>query len=115
MSSNIHRSLLSYRHEVTASTGVPLANFERIRWHRNSLVGVQTQPDGSRGLVILELDRAGNVVTAASLIDSSLDREERALLLTTVGDDLYYAVVDGGVPNSGKPTADVVVRRIRLP
>ena len=103
------------RREVTTATGLSLANFERIRWYRNSLVGVQVLPDGSRGLVVLKLDRAGNVVTAGSLIDPTLDREARSPLLTIVGDDVYLSVLDGATPSAEKTTVDVVVRRIRLP
>jgi hypothetical protein len=101
--------------EVTTSTGVSLANFERIRWHRNSLVGVQVLADGSRGLVVLRLNRAGNAVSAGSLIDPTLDREARSPLLTIVGDDVYLSVLDGATPSAEKTTVDVVVRRIRLP
>jgi hypothetical protein len=103
------------RRELTSSTGVSLANFERIRWHRNSLVGVQLLSDGSRGLVVLKLDRAGNAVTGGSLIDAALDRNARSPLLTIVGDEVYYSVLDGAPGNPDRPTVDVVVRRITLP
>ena len=101
--------------EVTTSTGVSLAGFERIRWHRSSLVGVQAQPDGSRGLVVLKLDRGGNAVTSGALIDSSLDGEARSTLLTIVDDDVFYSVFEGAAPGVEKPSVEVVVKRITLP
>ena len=42
---------------VTAPDGIVLGGFERIRWHRNALVGVQVLPDGSRHVVRLQLNR----------------------------------------------------------
>jgi hypothetical protein len=99
---------------VTAPAGLPLGNVERIRWHRNTLVGIQTLPDGTRGLVVLQLDRAGNAVTAGTVIDPSVDRDARSPLLTVVGDDAYYSVIDGASAVTGKAAIDVLVRRVRL-
>ena len=101
--------------EVTAAGGVTLAGFERIRWHRDSLVGIQRLPDGRRGLTVVQLDRAGTRATASRVIDPSLDRDARSPMLTVVDDDVYYSVVDGAPPSSGASTVDVLVRRIRLP
>jgi hypothetical protein len=53
---------------VTAPDGIALRGFERIRWHRNALIGVQVLPDGSRHVVRLQLSR-GRAVTDATVID----------------------------------------------
>jgi hypothetical protein len=101
--------------EVTAAGGVRLAGFERLRWHRDTLVGIQRLPDGRRGLTVVQLDRAGTRATASRVIDPSLDGDARSPMLTVVDDDVYYSVVDGTPPSTGASTVDVRVRRIRLP
>jgi hypothetical protein len=99
---------------VTAPGGLVLTGFERIRWHRNSLVGVQAMPDGSRALVRLQLNRAGTGITAASLLEPSVAAPASGpLALTVSGDDLYYSVVDASSPvDAGR--MNVLVRRITL-
>ena len=82
------------------------------RFHRNSIVGVQRLADGSRALIVLRLDRAGTRVTGARIVAADLRREGRTPLLTIVGDDVYYSVID---TPSATATVDVLVRRIRLP
>ena len=97
---------------LTAPDGLTLASFERIRWHRNTLVGIQMLPDGLRGLVQLQLK--GNAVTSATLIDRSIGGSARPASLTISGEDAYYSVVDEGGPTSGTTKIDVLVRRIPL-
>lgn len=100
--------------ELTAADGVPLTGFERIRWHRNSLVGVQRLPNGRRGLTLVQLDRGGTRATSSRVIDPSLDDGGSSPMLTIVGDDVYYSVIDAAAP-TGATTVDVLVRRIQLP
>jgi hypothetical protein len=97
---------------LTAADGLTLANFERIRWHQNTLVGVQALPDGMRGLVQLRLK--GNTVTAATLIDRSIAGSAPAASLTISGEDAYYSIVDENGPGSDTTKSDVLVRRVRL-
>jgi hypothetical protein len=97
---------------LTAPDGLTLENFERIRWHRNTLVGIQTLPDGMRGLVQLQLK--GNAVTAATLIDRSTGRDARPAFLTISGGDAYYSVVDDSTPASDSSKVTVLVRRVQL-
>ncbi len=100
-------------HHVTAPAGIALDTLERIRWHDNALVAIQRLADGARALVLLQLDRAGNRVTGARIIDATLERDARTPLLTIVGDDVYYSVIDGTA--AAGASVDVLVRRIRLP
>jgi sugar lactone lactonase YvrE len=100
--------------ELTAAAGVPLSGFDRIRWHRNSLVGVQRLPDGQRGLAVVQLDRAGTRATSRRVIDPSLDGDAGSTMLTVVGDDVYYSVIDAADPATAT-TVDVLIRRIQLP
>lgn len=96
---------------VTAPEGIALGGFERIRWHRNALVGVQVLPDGSRHVVRLQLN-GGRAVTGATVLEASLSPDAGPTFATISSDDLYYMVTqqksDTGVMN-------VVVKRIRLP
>jgi hypothetical protein len=98
---------------VKGATGIALAGFDSIRWHRDGLVGSQRQPDGSHGLIRLQLNQDRNTVTAATLIDSPSSSVEDRIISTTSGDDLYYLIAqraEGPVPG----VMNVEVRRIRL-
>jgi hypothetical protein len=98
---------------LAAPAGLALDTIERIRWHRNTLVAIQRRADGARALAILQLDSAGTRVTGARVIDAGLDGDSRTPLLTIVGDDVYYSLVEAA-PADGA-SVDVLVRRIRLP
>jgi hypothetical protein len=98
---------------VKAATGIALAGFDSIRWHRDGLVGSQRQPDRSHGLIRLQFNRDRNTVTAATLIDSPSSSVDDRIISTTSGDDLYYLIArraEGAAPG----VMNVEVRRIRL-
>ena len=101
---------------VSAPDGIALGGFERIRWHRNALVGVQVLPDGSRHIVRLRLDR-GRAVTDATVLEASLSGDAGPTFASVSGDDVYYLVTQGGTSSTapGAMVMNVVVRRIRLP
>ena len=100
---------------VKAATGIALEGFDAVRWHRDALVGSQRQPDGSLGLIRLQLNRDGNTVTAASLIDTPSVGDEDRIFATTSGDDFYYLVARRADAQGSAPGAmNVEVRRIRL-
>ena len=92
-----------------------LGGFEFIRWHRNALVGSQRQPDGTQGLVRLQLAREGRAVTGATLIDRP-PADGDAVFAAMSGGDLYY-LLTGGPENQTAGTAlmNVRVRRVTLP
>jgi hypothetical protein len=96
---------------VTAPDGIDIGHFQRIRVHGDGLTGVQTQPDGSRSLVRLELNRTGRAIVGGSLIHGGIDRQGGPTLATISGDDLYYLVVD----RDASGAMNVVVRRLNLP
>jgi hypothetical protein len=99
---------------VNAPGSLVLTGFERIRWHRNSLVGVQTMADGSRALIRLQLNRAGTAITAAGLLEASMAAPASGpLSLTISGDDLYYSVMQAP-PAADAGRMDVLVRRVKL-
>jgi len=105
---------------MTGPDGVDLGHFERIRWHRNALVGAQVMPDGSRRFVRLRLSQTGRQVTEATVIDTSLPAGSGPTFATIAGDDLYYLATrsaDSATrPDqaSGVENVDVLVQRIRL-
>jgi hypothetical protein len=89
---------------VSPLGGEELGGFERIRWHRGSLVGVQSRPDGSRRLVRVRLHRGGLTAVALEVLDPAVPPGSGA---TLSGDDLYYLA-------GGEGARDAVIRRIRL-
>jgi hypothetical protein len=101
---------------VTAPAGITLGRFERIRWHRNALIGVQVLPDGSRQVVRLQLNR-GRAVTDATVIGASLSRDAGPTFAAVSNDDVYYLATQqrDSSTTPGATVMDVVVKRIRLP
>jgi hypothetical protein len=105
---------------IAGPEGVDLGHFERIRWHRNALVGAQVTPDGARRFVRLRLSQTGRRVTEATVIDASLPAGSGPTFATITGDDLYYLVTRSPEPGirsdhaAGREIVDVLVQRIRL-
>ena len=101
---------------LDAAKDLTLAGFEFIRWHRDALVGSQVQPDGSRGLVRLRLNRDHSGVSQATLIDDPVSSGGSATFAAISDDDLYYVVTEGpGDQTVGSPLMDVRVKRVKLP
>jgi hypothetical protein len=105
---------------IAGPDGVDLGHFERIRWHRNALVGAQVTPNGARRFVRLRLSRTGKRVTEATVIDASLPAGSGPTFATITGDDLYYLVTRSAESRirpdhaPSRETVDVLVQRIRL-
>jgi hypothetical protein len=101
---------------VTFANGLDVERFERVRWYRDSLVGVQAPPNAPRRIVRLDLNRSGRTVTTATVLDASLPASAGPTFATLSGDDLYY--VEAGQDTAGREAvrdqAEIVVRRIRL-
>ena len=101
---------------VTAPVGITLGGFERIRWHRSALIGVQTLPDGSRHVVRLQLS-PGGAVTDATVIGSALGRDAGPTFVTISDEDVYYLTTQQADLSTtpGAKVMNVVVNRLRLP
>jgi sugar lactone lactonase YvrE len=98
-----------------AAKDVRLAGFQFIRWHRDRLIGSQVQPDGTRGLVRLRLNRAQTAVSDATLIEEPVANADGASFATISDDDLYYVVPTGpGSDAAGSPLIDLRVKRVKL-
>jgi hypothetical protein len=78
-----------------ASSGddAALAGLERIRWIQGSIVAVQRQPDGSRRIVRLRLDRRGRKTTAIDVLESSAPASA-AGAAALVGKAFFYLIAD---------------------
>jgi hypothetical protein len=100
---------------LDAAKDITLAGIEFIRWHRDALIGSQVQPDGSRGLVRLRLNRDHAAVNQATLIDDPAFSGGGAAFATISGDELYYVVAEGaGNQTAASPLMDVRVKRVKL-
>lgn len=101
---------------VTARKGLELGHFERIRWHRNRLVGVQATADGSKRIVRLDLNANGKAVTAATIIDASVPGTDPAFVALS-NDSLAYLTesqASADQPQGSQERPEFVVRRIPL-
>ena len=107
---------------VAVPKGVSLGHLERIRWRRNSLIAVQIDAEGSRGIVRLDLNARGNAITKATKLEVSAP-SAGLTFVTISGNELVYltaGVNDAGdppassVPSNGAETA-LVVSRVPLP
>src|SRR5688572_11577897 len=100
---------------LTAGNGIALADFDYIRLHRDSLVGSQAQPDGSRGIVRLQLNGERRAVSAAALLETFSADTGAAMEATISGDDLYY-FAGAGSQGQGATAGqmNVRVKRLRL-
>jgi hypothetical protein len=104
-----------------APKDVNLASFERIRAHREGLVGLQADADGTRRVVRLELHSSRRSVLTATTFDTRIEATAGPAFLAVSGDELSFVTTGaqpaevGGAPTSpsGEP-ADLVVRRLRL-
>jgi hypothetical protein len=91
---------------VTSAPDVRLTGFERIRWARDSLLGVQRLPDGSR--IVVRIRIVDSVATASEIIDNSLTGADN--LVAAVSGDEFYFLVHQPRGDAG----DVIIRRSRL-
>ena len=91
---------------LSTSHDLPLGGFERIRWARDSLVGVQHLSDGSQRAVRIKI--AEGRATAMEVIDNDVTATDHPV--ATVSGNEFYVLVhqrDGD-------TRDLVIRRSRL-
>jgi hypothetical protein len=99
--------------ELSAPDAFSLGGFERIRRHRDELVGIQRAPDGSRRVVRLRLNRSGRAVTAVTVVDVDMPRGDGPVFATVSGDELSYWI-DAGDGDAPSGQTEVVVYRVPL-
>jgi len=91
---------------LSSSRDVQLIGFERIRWTRDSLVGVQRLSDGTRRAMHIKV--VDGRAVAMDLIDTDLSATDRPVAAVS-GDEFYFLVHQA----DGDP-GDVVIRRSRM-
>jgi hypothetical protein len=103
---------------VAAGHGLELGGFQRIRWHRGALVGIQARSgddaaESSYRLVRLRLARDGRRVVKLETLDGAVPAGAGSAA-ALLDDDFFYLSSqsqDGEAPNR---LMDVVIRRVRL-
>jgi hypothetical protein len=103
---------------VAAPKGVSLAHLERIRWHRNALIAVQVDGDGSRRIIRLALNASGLAVTRATTLEASTPVDGQTFV-TISGDELVYLTAGSSTaarpaPDPSSSVAEFVAYRVRL-
>lgn len=98
---------------LTAPKKIDLNGFERLRWHRDSLVGIQRASDGSRRAMRLKLNAAGRAVVEATVLQESLPTGDGPVFATVSGDELSFLVGDTSSPDPNDRT-EVLVYRVPL-
>jgi hypothetical protein len=91
---------------LRAARGVELKGFERIRWNRGRLVGIQQMPDGSHKPVRLRLAASGTEVTASEVIQPATGIDDPTTV--AVSDDAFYFMT------RESPGGVIVIHRARL-
>lgn len=103
---------------LQAPEGVRLEGFERLRPHRDGLVGLQAGPDGMRKVVRLALGNDGRAVRSATVFDVDLGAGDVPPGFVVAGDDvlLVFGLEAADAASASGRAAPVVpvVRRLRL-
>ncbi len=94
---------------LAAAKSIDLTGFTRLRWHRDSLIGIQRAGDNNYRVVRLTLDAQGTRVTARTVLDQSLQMPDPTAASLT-GDTFYYLA---GGPSSAL-RAETIVRKVRV-
>jgi hypothetical protein len=94
--------------QLRAPAGVSLTGFERIRWKRNALIGIQTMMDGSRRAVSIRV--TGGRAVAAEVVQANVEMFDPTAA-TVSGSDFYFLTRQ---PGDGQ-APDILVKRVRLP
>ena len=90
-----------------------LGGIEHLRRHGSELIGVQARADGSRRLVRLALDGAGQAITRLRLVGMPLPSNGSPALAAVCGDTLAFLVGETAWTGSGSST-EWTFLRIRL-
>jgi hypothetical protein len=89
---------------------VPLTGFERIRWDRDALLGIQRLPDGTRRVVSVRLASAGGRALAINVIASDVSMTDP--MAATLSEHVFYFATRETQGSGGEP--EIIVRRAQL-
>jgi hypothetical protein len=90
--------------------GAQLAGLERIRWNRDSLIGIQRLQDGARRIVRIRLNGPSGRVRAVDVVARDVSMTDP--MAATLSEDVFYFVIRER-DNNG-PDSEIIVRRARL-
>ena len=93
--------------QLRAPAAVSLTGFERIRWKRNALIGIQTMMDGSRRAVSIRV--SGGRAVAAEVVQANVEMFDPTAA-TVSGSDFYFLTRQQGDGQA----SDILVKRVRL-
>jgi hypothetical protein len=89
---------------LAASGNIKLEGFERLRYHRGSLVGVRAE-SGAYAVVRMPLTRAGTRVQAVEQLEAPVEDDMRPVGIDATEGELYYLLAGG---------SDAVIRAVPL-
>jgi hypothetical protein len=89
---------------------VQLTGFERLRWDRDSLIGIQRLPDGTRRVVSIRLSRAGGRPVSMDVIAPDVSMPDP--MAATLSEHVFYFVTDQ--PQGSGAGPEIIVRRAQL-
>jgi hypothetical protein len=89
---------------------VQLTGFERVRWDRDSLIGIQRLPDGIRRVVSIQLARAGGRAVSMDVIAPDVSMPDP--MAATLSEHVFYFVTDE--PRGSGAGPEIIVRRAHL-
>ena len=89
---------------------VQLTGFERLRWDRDSLIGIQRLPDGTRRVVSIRLSRAGGRAVSMDVIAPDVSMPDP--MAATLSEHVFYFVTDQPLGSGAGP--EIIVRRAQL-
>ena len=105
---------------LASPKAISMAGFERLRRYRGGLVGLQSEADGSRRVVRLELTPNGRRVRQATPYEARFDAAAGPIALAVSGDEV--SLITGGpdpsgpsaAPSAAGTPAELTVHRLRL-
>jgi hypothetical protein len=89
---------------------VELTGFERVRWDRDSLIGIQRLADGTRRVVSLRLARTGGRALSMDVIAPDVSMPDP--MAATLSEHVFYFVTDEPRGSGAEP--EIIVRRAQL-
>jgi hypothetical protein len=84
-----------------------LTGFERVRWDRDSLIGIQRLPDGARRVVSIRLARTGGRALSMDVIAPDVSMPDP--MAATLSEHVFYFVTDE--PRGSGRAPEIIVRR----
>jgi hypothetical protein len=89
---------------------VQLTGFERVRWDRDSLIGIQRLPDGTRRVVSIRLARTGGRALSLDVIAPDVSMPDP--MAATLSEHVFYFMTDEPAGTGAGP--EIIVRRAQL-